>query len=70
MIWRGNNEVDTVDLVLTLLGTLVLTNIVSAVLALRNWYRAEVAQREIARLSDRQRAAGYDTGLVEIRRIA
>jgi hypothetical protein len=59
---------DTVNLVLALLGTLVLTNIAFAALAARNWYRAEVAQREIARLSDQQRAAGYNTGLVEIRR--
>jgi hypothetical protein len=59
---------DTVSLVLALLGTLVLTNIAFAALAARNWHRCQVAQREIARLEGKQRAAGYDTGLVEIRR--
>jgi hypothetical protein len=61
---------DTVNLVLALLGTLVLTNIVFALLAARNWYRCLVAQREVARLEGKQRAAGYDTGLVEIHRSA
>jgi hypothetical protein len=46
---------------------LALTTISFAVLAARHWYRAEVAQREIARLvaQHQQHAAGYDTGLVE-----
>lgn len=49
--------------------TLALTTISFAALAARHWYRAEVAQRELARLVElqRQRPAGYDTGLVEQR---
>lgn len=55
---------DTVDMVLTLLGVLSLTTIGAIAWALREHIRAEVAQREIARLVT-QHAAGYDTGLVE-----
>jgi hypothetical protein len=44
---------------------LALTNISFAWLAARNWYRAETAQREVARLVAQQHAAGYDTGLME-----
>lgn len=44
---------------------LALTNLSFALLAARNWYRAEVAQRELARLVSLQHAAGYDTGLAE-----
>jgi hypothetical protein len=44
---------------------LILTNISFATLAARHWYRAEVAQRELARLATQHHAAGYDTGLVE-----
>jgi hypothetical protein len=56
---------DTVDFVLTLLAVLFVTNIALVVLAARHWYRAEVAQRELARLATQHHAAGYDTGLVE-----
>ena len=46
---------------------LTLTNISFAILAARNWYRAESAQYEITQLVAQQRApdlrAGYDTGL-------
>jgi len=46
---------------------LVVTNMSFAILAARNWQRAEAAQREIARLVAQQQrhAAGYDTGLTE-----
>lgn len=51
---------------------LTLTTINFAVLAARHWYRAEVAQREIARMvaEQQQHAAGYDTGLVEQQTLA
>lgn len=57
------------DLVLACI-VLTLTNISFAVLAAREWYRAEAAQREITRMVEQQHAAGYDTGLVEIRKAA
>jgi hypothetical protein len=44
---------------------LALTTISFAILAARHWYRAEVAQKELARLATQHHAAGYDTGLVE-----
>jgi len=46
---------------------LVLTNISFAWLAARNYYRAEAAQKENARLVAQQRwlMAPYNTGLVE-----
>lgn len=51
---------------------LTLTNISFAALAALHWVRAEIAQREIVRLVAQQRqrepAAGYDTGLAEIKR--
>lgn len=51
---------------------LTLTNISFAVLAAREWYRAEAAQREIVRLVSQQgqSAAGYDTGLIEVSKAA
>jgi hypothetical protein len=55
---------DTVDLVLVTLVVLLLTNIGTAALAIRNGYRAKMAQRENARLATQLRGAGYDTGLV------
>jgi hypothetical protein len=55
---------DTVDLVLITLVVLLLTNIGTAALAIRNGYRAKMAQRENARLATQLRGAGYDTGLV------
>ncbi len=48
---------------------LALTNIVFAALAARHWYRAEAAQREIARLVAQSRPRSpqpYETGLVDI----
>lgn len=54
-------------------GVLALTTIVFAVLAAREHYRAESAQDELTRLEARLRprsphpAAGYDTGLMEVR---
>lgn len=58
---------DTVDLVLVLLGTLSLTTIGAIAWALREHLRAEAAQREMTRLVAQQRmySAGYDTGLKE-----
>lgn len=52
------------DLVLACI-ILSLTNISFAILAARQWYRAEAAQREITYLVAQQRPAGYDTGLIE-----
>jgi hypothetical protein len=53
---------------------LTLTNISFAILAARNWYRAEIAQREIAQLVAQQQprgqGAGYETGLVEVSKVA
>lgn len=59
------------DLVLACI-VLTLTNISFAVLAAREWYRAEAAQREVMRMvaQQRQHTAGYDTGLIEIRKAA
>lgn len=63
---------DTVDLVLALLGLLALSTIGLACLALRLWYALRVSQAENLRLVAQSRprspqplAAGYDTGLVE-----
>jgi sensor histidine kinase regulating citrate/malate metabolism len=56
---------DTVDLVLLALLTLLLSTIGTAILAWR-WRRAALsAQREVLRLVAQQHAAGYDTGLME-----
>ena len=52
------------DTLIVACAVLIATNVSFAVLAARHWYRAEVAQREIARLVE-QHAAGYDTGLAE-----
>jgi hypothetical protein len=60
---------DTVDLVLLTLALLLLSNIVTAILAWR-WRRAALkAQQEVVVIEHQRRAAGYDTGLTE-RRIA
>jgi hypothetical protein len=58
---------DTVDLVLVTLAVLLLSTITLAVLAYREHHRADLAQRELARLVAQQHAAGYDTGLAEQR---
>src|SRR4051812_18946779 len=55
---RSTDEMD--DLIPATL-VLALTTISFAILAARHWYRAEVAQRELARLATQHHAAGYDT---------